>query len=116
MGAGSFATLIVLDRRKQIAGVLRWRDLLKSLVAEGSDPHALRVEDVMTETTLKVRMGTSLLDALVLMRHRHLSCLPVVENDGQVLGAVLLQDVLAEVVEDIKRHPQPEAEALLAAG
>ena len=62
----------------------------------------MRVQDVMTEDVAAVKPETSLKDMAVELSRRRISGMPVVDDDGRVVGVISEADVLA------KEQPEPE--------
>jgi CBS domain-containing protein len=86
---------IVEDGR--LIGVVTDHDITVRVVAEGRDPQATRVEDVASKDLVTVDPDQDLGDALELMAHHDVRRLPVVENDGTLVGMVSHADVLRHV-------------------
>ncbi|MDB5645635.1 HlyC/CorC family transporter [Methylobacterium sp.] len=85
---------------ENIVGVLHAKDLLRALDAAGGDASGLKVEALALETWF-VPDTTSLRDQLkaFLTKKTHFSL--VVDEYGEVMGLVTLEDILEEIVGDI---------------
>ena len=86
---------IVEDGR--LIGVVTDHDITVRVVAEGRDPRTTRVEDVASKDLVTVDPDQDLGDALALMAHHDVRRLPVVEEDGTLVGMVSHADVLRHV-------------------
>ncbi|MDJ1157418.1 HlyC/CorC family transporter [Chelatococcus sp. SYSU_G07232] len=86
---------------ENIVGVLHAKDLLRALDAAGGDAARLDVEKIALEAWF-VPDTTSLADQLraFLARKTHFAL--VVDEYGEVMGLVTLEDILEEIVGDIK--------------
>jgi CBS domain-containing protein len=62
------------------------------------------VRDVMTTSVVTVRAGTPYRDMVDLLHAHRVSGLPVVDDDGRVVGVVSETDLLAPVVTDAGAH------------
>jgi CBS domain-containing protein len=93
-------TLVIVDEAGQPIGLLTDRDLALRVVAAGGDSRALRVGDVMTKQPKTVSEGTPIESALSLMRSGSFRRLPVVNDDGKLVGIVSLDDVLGLLAEE----------------
>jgi CBS domain-containing protein len=86
---------IVEDGR--LIGVVTDHDITVRVVAEGRDPSTTRVEDVASVDLITVDPDEDLDEALALMAHHDVRRLPVVEEDGTLVGMVAHADVLRHV-------------------
>src|SRR5947209_7811274 len=100
----------IVDGGKLI-GVLTDRDIAIKVVAAGKDPKATKVTQVASQDLVTVDPQQGLDEALRLMAQHQVRRLPVVEEDGQLVGIVAQADVarhadpaqIGGVVEDISR-------------
>lgn len=86
---------IVEDGR--LIGVVTDHDITLRVVAEGRDPLTTRVEDVASRDLITIDPDESLDEALALMAHHDVRRLPVIEEDGTLVGIVSHADVLRHV-------------------
>jgi CBS domain-containing protein len=93
-------TLVILDDVGRPVGLLTDRDLALRVVAAGGDPRAVSVGDVMTKDPRTVGERTSIEAALSLMRSGSFRRLPIVNDDGKLVGIVSLDDVLGLLAEE----------------
>ena len=99
----------IVDNGRAV-GVVTDRDIVVRGIADGSDPHAIRLGDIASRDVVTVRPDDDLDEALRLMAQHQVRRLPVVE-DGQLVGVVATADVaheakekdLGHVVEEISR-------------
>lgn len=97
-----FRHLPVVDG-KRLVGLVTHRDLLR-IAASAAEPGSvaktksindrLFVRDVMQRDVVTVREDTPILDAGRLMWNNKMSCLPVVSEEGDLLGLVTEGDFL----------------------
>ena len=85
---------------ENIVGVLHAKDLLRALDAAGGDASGLRVEALALETWF-VPDTTSLRDQLKAFLTKKTHFALVVDEYGEVMGLVTLEDILEEIVGDI---------------
>jgi CBS domain-containing protein len=93
----------------RLLGVLTDRDIAIKVVAEGKDPQSTKAGDVASKNLVTVDPEQDLDEALRLMAQHQVRRLPVVEEDGKLVGIVAQADVArhaspdrtGEVVEEI---------------
>ena len=95
----------------RLVATLTDRDIAVRVVAEGKDPQSTRVRDVASSDLVTIDPDQELDEALRLMAQHQVRRLPVVEEDGRLVGVVAQADVAkegdnrqtGEVVERISR-------------
>lgn len=93
-----FAPIVEGDR---LVGTLTDRDIAIKVVAEGKDPQSTSVRDIASTNVVTVDPQQDLDEALRLMASNQVRRLPVVEEDGRLVGVVAQKDV-AEQGDDAK--------------
>ncbi|MBI1868351.1 MAG: HlyC/CorC family transporter [Methylocystis sp.] len=89
------------DRPDNFIGVLHSKDLLRALDAANADPTKLRIDDIVLEPWF-VPEATTLEDQLQAFLKRKTHFALVVDEYGEVMGLVTLEDILEEIVGDIR--------------
>ena len=77
----------------KLVGIFSERDLMRRVVAEGRDPRATCVAEVMTDDPMVVGTSEDLETCMTLMRRHGFRHLPVC-HEGQLIGMVSLRDIL----------------------
>jgi CBS domain-containing protein len=77
----------------RLVGTLTDRDIAVRVVAEGRDPQATPVSDVASTDLVTVDPQQDLDEALRLMAEHQVRRIPVVEEDGRLVGIVAQADV-----------------------
>ncbi len=104
-----------------IIGVLHAKDLLRALAAAGGDASKLKIDDIALEAWF-VPDTTSVRDQLQAFLRRKTHFALVVDEYGVVLGLVTLEDILEEIVGDIRDEhdvaiqgvrPQPDGSVIV---
>ena len=88
------------ERPDNIVGVLHAKDLLRELQALGNDVSRLDIEKIALDAWF-VPDVTTLSDQLKAFRRRKQHFALVVDEYGEVMGLVTLEDILEEIVGDI---------------
>jgi signal-transduction protein with cAMP-binding, CBS, and nucleotidyltransferase domain len=94
-------TLIVVNENKEPIGIVSDRDLVVRVIAKGKDPQTTMVGEVMTPCPEMVPKDMVIEDALALMRHRKVRRLPVVDDQGKLVGLLTLDDVMMLLTEEL---------------
>jgi CBS domain-containing protein len=95
----------------RLVGVLTDRDIAVRVVAEGLDPERVKVSEMASRDVVTLDRDQDLDEALRLMARHQVRRLPIVEEDGRLVGVVAQADVAqeaderrtGEVVEQISR-------------
>ena len=95
----------------RLVGMLTDRDITIRVVAEGKDPQSTTVGEIASRDLVTIDPQQNLDEALRLMAQHQVRRLPVVEEDGRLVGIVAKADVATqgedaktgEVVEQISR-------------
>ena len=93
----------------RLVGVLTDRDIVTRVIAAEKDPKVVKVEEIASLNLVTVDPDQGLEEALRLMAQHQIRRLPVVEEDGKLIGIVAQADVarharfndIAEVVQQI---------------
>jgi CBS domain-containing protein len=86
-----------------VAGIVPERDIMSKVVAHDRDPKTTRVRDVMTSPVLSVGPRTSVDAAAKLMREHHIRHLPVLDEQGKLVGILAARYVLYELMDEMER-------------
>jgi CBS domain-containing protein len=92
MREGDFGDVVVLEEG-QLCGILTDRDIVVRVLATGDDPSTVRVGDVCSRILTTVAESDSIGDAVRLIRAKAVRRLPVVDDDGKLVGIVSLGDL-----------------------
>ena len=85
----------VVDHEFKVVGVFTERDVLRRVVGEARNPAATRVADVMTTEVICCSPETTLEEARGVMKNRRIRHLPVLDDQGRLLGLVSIGDLNA---------------------
>lgn len=82
----------VVDDRNRLVGIVSQRDLLRARVRAGKKPVPIRT--VMTSRVWTIEPDASAKEAIDILLDRKIGCVPVVSEDGQLVGIVTETDFL----------------------
>lgn len=100
--AETIGVLLAEDPRG-LLGIVSERDIVRAL-AEGADPDAERVRDVMTYDVVKLDADDTIREAAIAMAEQEIRHVAVVEGQN-VIGVVSVRDVLAVVIAESEAAP-----------
>lgn len=86
-------TAIVVDDEGRLSGILNQADILSGASEDHKVSDYMRRSDVTT-----VPEGTDLIEAYSLMKRANVSCLPVIGNDGKVVGVLTKKFIAARLM------------------
>src|ERR1700692_1084197 len=104
-----------------IFGALHAKDLFRAVASAGGDSSRIKIEDIALEAWF-VPDTTSLRDQLQAFLRRKTHFAMVVDEYGVVMGLVTLEDIIEEIVGDIKdehdvaaqgMRPQPDGSVIV---
>lgn len=105
----------VVGPEGRVLGVLTDRDLAMAAFTQGRPPRDLTVGDAMGHEATCCRAEDELSDALRRMAQHQVRRLPVVDDDGRVVGLLSLADVLQAWGRDARRGRTAWVDELRAA-
>ncbi len=82
-------------------GVLTDRDIVVTVVAKETDPHALTAGDIMNMQPVTVSENDSIEEALTVMHRMGVRRMPVVGGAGELIGVLSLDDVIDALAAEI---------------
>ncbi len=77
----------------RVVGIVTDRDVAIRLVADGRDPQSTTVREIASEDLVTIDPDQNLDEALRLMARHQVRRLPVVEEDGRLVGILAQADV-----------------------
>lgn len=95
---------VVVVEKSKLVGIFTERDLMLKVVQERRDPSSLQVRDVMTSDVMTMTEASTHDEASKLMLLEHLRHLPILDDDGKVLGLLSMRALLEERLEDLSRE------------
>jgi arabinose-5-phosphate isomerase len=84
---------VVIDGEQRVAGVYTDGDLRRTLDRR-IDVHAALIDDVMTRRCRTIGPRELAAEAVHLMETHRITALPVVDDDGRLVGALNVHDLL----------------------
>lgn len=75
-------------------GIVTSRDISDKIVAENRNPKELTVKDIMSSPVVSIRQDLSIKECAMLMREKYIHHLPVIDENGLIIGMVSASDFL----------------------
>lgn len=94
----------VVDDDKKVAGIFTERDVLRRVALSGRAPAEIAVREVMTTPVEMATLDTTPGQALATMIEYHYRHLPIVDDDGRLLGMLSIRDVLQARIDTLTRQ------------
>lgn len=97
MRARAIGSVLVVDDRGNLVGVLTEYDLQMKVGTEYPDPAEVRVGDIMTPDPIAIRARSPIVDAISQMAAHGFSHVPLLGETGRPVGVASFRDVTAYV-------------------
>ena len=96
----------VIDENHRVAGIFTERDVLRRLSLGEHDPRKISVREVMTTPVEMATRATPASEALATMVERHYRHLPIVDDDGRLLGMLSIRNLLEAQIDTLTTQLQ----------
>ncbi len=98
MTRANCGSVLIIDHGSQLLGIVTERDLMTRVVAKALDPATTPVSKIMTPSPQCVKPELKVADAVLIMIERGFRHLPVVADNGRILGVFSVRDALPREV------------------
>lgn len=88
----------IVDDSNELLGIITDGDL-RRMLERNIDVYSIRVDEVMTTNPKRINENEMAVNALQKMNDKRITCMPVVDNDEKIIGAVLMQDIIKAGIE-----------------
>jgi CBS domain-containing protein len=102
--------MVVLDKRGGVEGVISERDIIREIARKGCDCLKNSVGSVMSRGVITAGPSETVDDGLSRMTERRIRHLPVLDEDGRLVGVVSIGDLVKRKID----MTQAEADGLKA--
>jgi len=90
------AVLVVADGKP--AGILTERDYARKVVLRGRASTTTQLREVMTAKVISVKLSQTVEECMAIMTERRIRHLPVIGEDGSVVGLLSIGDLVKETI------------------
>ncbi len=94
----------IVDGESRVAGIFTERDVLEKLSLSARDPAKIAICEVMTTPVEMATMATGVGEAMAAMVERHYRHLPIVDDDGRLLGILSIRHILQARIDDLTQE------------
>jgi CBS domain-containing protein len=102
--------ILVCDKKGKMCGVISERDIVIAVAKSGGGVLEKKISDYMTTGVYTCKAEDSIKNVMEVMSSRRIRHLPVVGDDGSIIGMISIGDVVKERITET----EAEAEALKA--
>ncbi|MHA1793607.1 MAG: CBS domain-containing protein [Promethearchaeota archaeon] len=100
MGIGGVPVVRNIKAKQKIVGMLTHRDIL---LAKHSVPlGGMVVKDLMSHNLVCVKEDSNLIEILRKLRDNNIERLPVIDEDGFLVGLIMHKDLLSKILETLE--------------
>jgi CBS domain-containing protein len=99
MGEKEIGSLMVLDEKNKVCGILSERDYARKVILQGKTSRETLVEEIMTpfEKMYMIKPETTVEDCMVLITAKRIRHLPVFDG-GKFVGIISIGDVIKSML------------------
>lgn len=118
MGEKNVGSVVIVTGDNRPAGVITDRDLVVRIMARGVDPGEVRAGEIPNRDVITFRDSMGIYEAIQKMAAETIRRMPVVDDDGKLIGIVTMDDIIrmlgeemAAIAKNIENQSPPLQEA-----
>jgi|YNPBryantNP2012_1023418.scaffolds.fasta_scaffold25464_2 CBS domain-containing protein len=100
MAEKNIGALLILDQEGKVSGIISERDFARHIAKVGQCIVDEPVGNYMTQEVIGVRPETTIDECMLLMTRQRIRHLPVVTQEGKLVGMISIGDVVKQVIAD----------------
>ena len=98
--SGKYSGVPVIDSKCKIIGIVTELDLLRA-IRNGKDLQRLKAEDIMSKPVICAAEDEDVYTVIDKMSEQNIIRLPVVRDDGKLIGLISRADILCNLIEPV---------------
>jgi CBS domain-containing protein len=110
---GEVRAIFVTEENGRLLGVVTRKTLVRGVVAAGLDPCAVTLREIAEPPNFTLDPGVGLENAFHMLEERDLERVPVVEEDGRLVGVLSRAVVQRRLAEDEPPQDEPDPGSLV---
>jgi len=99
MEMNDIGALLVYSDGKPV-GIFTERDYARKVVLRGKASITTQVKEIMTAKVISVKLSQTVEQCMTIMTERHLRHLPVIQEDGTVVGLLSIGDLVKAMISE----------------
>jgi CBS domain-containing protein len=111
--SGDVRAIFVTDDDGRLLGVVTRKTLVREVVAEGLEPGAVTLREIAEPPNFTLDAGLELDEAFRFLEEEDLERVPVVEDDGRLVGVLSRAVVQRRLAEDEPPEEEPESDSVV---
>jgi CBS domain-containing protein len=96
--------VVIVDEDEEIQGIFTERDVMTRVAAKSLPADTTKVGEVMSSEVEVAHRDTHASEALSIMDTHHFRHLPIVDDQGKLLGMLSIRHLLHRMVEDLSQE------------
>ena len=95
MSKENFGSVVIVDNKKKVKGIVTERDLMKRLINNGMNPKTTKLKEIMTSPVKLADKDDELVNWLRQMSNERFRHVPVVDNNGKLINVMSQGDFVS---------------------
>ena len=96
---GIFNGIPIINDDGTVIGIITRIDILRA-IKDGKDINNTPIEDIMTVNPIVIKQNIDIEETIGIMDKNGISMIPVVEDDGRIIGICSRSDILKEILNE----------------
>lgn len=96
---GGFNGIPIINDDGVVIGMLTTIDILNAIKA-GKDINSATIEEIMTVNPIVINQNKEIEETIDIMNKNRISMVPVVEDDGRIIGICSRSDIIKEILNE----------------